>query len=423
MKKIYSTHITAIIFILIAVSISSCSKKNNPNPTPQSNDVISSLSVSTGPYTTAVTITGNGFSAVPTDQQVFFNGKPATITAATTTQLTTSVPLAAGTGAITIKYKDGVTVKGPNFTYQVALVATTFAGSGVEGYADGPGVSAMFDGPMGMVTDKAGNIFVADLGNNRIRKITPDGTVSTFAGSGVAGASDGVGTAATFNHPDFIAMDSSGDFFVTDGENNPRIRKISSSGVVTTYAGSYPGYQDGAVNTAQFGTLYGIAVDSNDNVYVCDVGTKHIRKVTADGQVSTVGKGVLNFDYPFQIMADHLNNIYMSNLGDQTIRKITPAGTITYVTNLDGTSNFKGLQGMTIDANGTIYAADEGVIKKIVNDKVVINYAGNLSLDLPIVGPVAGVSIFSPQGIVVDGAGNLYLAQSHSGIISKISTQ
>ncbi|HMG08146.1 MAG TPA: hypothetical protein VK609_06525 [Mucilaginibacter sp.] len=181
--------------------------------------------------------------------------------------------------------------------------------------------------------------------------------------------------------------------------------------------------RDGPANTAQFGTLYGINVDKDGNVYVCDIGTGQIRKITPDKVVSTIWNDLPNLKSPFQILIDHSNNFYVSNLDDETIRKITPAGAMTYVTNLDGTPNFKGLQGMTIDANDVIYVGDNSVIKKVVNDKVVSNFAGNTSLDLPREGPAANVSIISPQGIAIDGSGNLYAAEALVNIICKISTQ
>ena len=405
------------------VAFSSCSKKSKPDPTPQSNDLITSLSVSTGSYATSVTITGKGFSTVPADQHVFFNGKEATITASTTTQLTTSVPLGAGTGSVSIKFKDGVTISGPVFTYLGTLLVNTIAGSSADGYADGAGTAALFSGPMGIAIDKTGNIFVCDVRNNRIRKITPDGVVSTFAGSGLAVSTDGTGTAASIAFPQFIAIDNAGNLFVTEGDQNHRIRKITTAGVVSTYAGSYTGYQDGPANTAKFGSVFGITVDKDGNVYVCDGGTSHVRKITPDGMVSTPWKNVINFGFPFEILTDHSNNLYISNLNDETVRKITPAGVMTYVANSDGTPNFKGLQGMTIDANDVLYISDNSVIKKAVNDKVVSNFAGNVSLELPSTGPAANVSFLSPQGIAVDASGNVYVAQGLVNIISKISTQ
>jgi sugar lactone lactonase YvrE len=360
---------------------------------------------------------------VLTEQHVFFNGKEATITSATATQLITSVPLRAGTGAVSIKFKDGKTIAGPVFNYKGTLLVNIFAGSGAEGFADGVGTAAIFKGPGGIAVDKTGNVFVCDVRNNRIRKITPDGMVTTFAGNGVKASIDGTGISASLDGPYFIAIDSTGNLFITESADNHIVRKITPNGVVSTYAGSHSGYRDGPANTAQFGTLYGINVDKDGNVYVCDIGTGHIRKITTDKVVSTIWNDLPNLKSPFQILIDHSNNFYVSNLSDETIRKITPAGVMTYVTNLDGTPNFKGLQGMTIDANDVIYVGDNSVIKKVVNDKVVSNFAGNLSLELPREGPAANVSIISPQGIAIDGLGNLYAAEALVNIICKISTQ
>ncbi|MEO5948894.1 MAG: prepilin-type N-terminal cleavage/methylation domain-containing protein [Candidatus Saccharimonas sp.] len=160
-----------------------------------------------------------------------------------------------------------------------AGIDTVLAGTGVSGFANGAGVSAQFNHPQNLDVDSAGNVYVADYGNNRIRKITPAGVVSTLAGSGVAGFADGAGGSAQFNYPGGIAVDSSGIVYVAD-KSNHRIRKITSAGVVSTLAGSgVAGFADGAGGSAQFYNPSGVAVDSSGNIYVADRFNNRIRKI------------------------------------------------------------------------------------------------------------------------------------------------
>lgn len=171
---------------------------------------------------------------------------------------------------------------------------TTVAGTGEAGYVDGPADTAQFDNPDGIVTDTSGNIYVADSGNNVIRKITPEGEVSTLAGTGEAGNADGDAGEAQFDTPTGITMDSSDNLLVTD-EGNNTVRKITPAGEVSTIAGTgEAGFADGVVAEAQFDAPHGIAIDDQDNIYVTDVGNSRVRKIdAASGDVTTIaGNGV-----------------------------------------------------------------------------------------------------------------------------------
>jgi len=159
------------------------------------------------------------------------------------------------------------------------LAGSTPCGTGCPGgFADGTGAAAQFNYPGGVAVDAAGNVYVADPSNNRIRKVTPQGAVSTLAGS-TKGYADGTGSAAQFSSPSGVAVDVSGNVYVTDSGNS-RIRRISPLGVVKTVAGSTVGLADGTGRAAQFSNPSGVAVDATGHVYVTDSGNHRIRKVT-----------------------------------------------------------------------------------------------------------------------------------------------
>ncbi len=164
-----------------------------------------------------------------------------------------------------------------------------FAGNTGFGFQNNSnGTSATFNNPRGMAIDRAGNLYVADRDNHAIRKITPSGAVTTVAGIGTAGSSDGPGNVASFNYPSGVAVDASGNLYVADS-NNASIRKISTGGIVTTVAGSVVvGTDDGTGATAHFDTPLGITIDNDGNIVVADTGNHSIRKVTPLGVVTTL---------------------------------------------------------------------------------------------------------------------------------------
>ncbi|MDB5008262.1 MAG: hypothetical protein JWP45_2655 [Mucilaginibacter sp.] len=222
-----------------------------------------------------------------------------------------------------------------------AGVVTTLAGiAQVHGSADGSALSATFALPAGVAVDNSGNLYVADSYSNLIREITPAGIVSTLAGSpGVTGSSDGTGANASFNSPIGIAVDNSGNIYVAD-QNNNMIRKITSGGVVTTLAGSVThGSADGQGSAAGFYNPGGLTVDASGNIYVADVLNNMIRKITPSGLVTTVagntnagsndGQGVsATFNNPNGITIDIAGTLYVADKKNNLIRKITANGTV-----------------------------------------------------------------------------------------------
>ncbi|MDR3694169.1 hypothetical protein [Mucilaginibacter sp.] len=174
-----------------------------------------------------------------------------------------------------------VASSGGNVIFKITAkgVTSVFAGTGVRGAINGPGNAATFNQPQALTIDAGGNVYVADEGNNLIRKILPDGTVSTLAGSGAAGAANGAGASASFDKPAGITVDASGNLYVGDSNNN-LIRKITPAGVVSTYAGTgAKGSENGALTAATFNNPQGVAVDQYGRVFVADTGNSLIRMI------------------------------------------------------------------------------------------------------------------------------------------------
>jgi len=255
---------------------------------------------------------------------------------------------------------------------------TTLAGSGVSGSADGVGTNASFNWPYGIDLDAHGNAYVADRYNNIIRKITSNGVVTTIAGSGVQGSTDGVGTAATFNWPTSVALDSSGNIFVADSYNN-KIRKISPSGVVTTVAGSgQEGSMDGAALQASFNLATGVEPDNQGNLWIADVNNNMIRKISSSGVVTTVAGTVdrrysdgvgsaAGFFFPYGLIMDPNGDFLVADANNNRVRKVTKDGVVTTIagsgaeSSMDGAPNvasFNYPADLAYDTIGNIYVAD-----------------------------------------------------------------
>ena len=254
-----------------------------------------------------------------------------------------------------------------------SVQVTTLAGA-TKGYADGTGAAAQFNDPWGIAVDTAGNVYVADSGNNRIRKVSFTGVVTTLAGS-TLGYADGSGATAQFSSPDGVAVDAAGNIYVADRNNN-RIRKVSPTGVVTTLAGLIFGYADGTGADSQFKNLEGVAVDAAGNCYVADYGNNRIRKVSPTGVVTTLagatvgyadGTGIAaQFSAPLGVAVDAAGNVYVADYGNNRIRKVSPKGEVTTLAGstagyADGTgaaAQFDGPTGVALDAAGNVYVAD-----------------------------------------------------------------
>ena len=269
----------------------------------------------------------------------------------------------------------------------VNVVVTTFAGTTL-GFLDATGTNAQFNAPIGVAVDSAGVLYIGDQSNQRIRKITAAAVVSTLAGQSLDGFANGTGTNARFTNPRGVAVDSSGNVYVAD-TGNQRIRKITSAGVVTTLAGSgVQGFANGTGTNAQFSNPSGVAVDSAGNVYVADYDNHRIRKITSAGVVTTLaGNGTAafadgtgtsaRFNSPQGVAVDSAGNVYVADYNNQRIRKITSAGVVTTLAgqttpgSTDGTgtnARFNGPTGIAVTSGGILYVvdSDNNRIRKIV---------------------------------------------------------
>ena len=336
---------------------------------------------------------------------------------------------------------------------------TTFAGTPDSagplpgaGTGDGVGTAARFRSPSGIAVDLDGNLYVADRGNDTIRKITPAGTVATLAGTALqvgplppgGGTGDGTGAAARFNAPTGIAVDTLGNVYVADQENHT-IRKITSAGVVTTLAGTagQPGHAEGSGAAATFDEPASIAVDAAGTLYVADQGNQTIRRVTSTGLVTTLagtatmsgtadGDGAAaRFGSPAGVAVDASGSLYVAD--QSTIRQVTSAGRVTTFAGsagviggtdgAGGAARFNQPAGMAVDGAGNVYVADSGnaTIRKVVLAGDVTTFAGAAGMPGSTNGGVGAARFTGPGGVAVDGAGNVYVADTDNATIRKIT--
>lgn len=353
-------HHSLVLFIGLAVALASCKKSDDPssssvNITPKVATTMAgngngSLINGSGSGATfnnpkAVTADADGNVYVAdTDNMVirkitpagvvttFAGGGPGTTTNGTGTSASFSEPLGIAIDASGNLYVSDRT-NGLIRKITPAAVVTTFAGGGSGPEINGTGTAALFSGPAGLAVDKNGNVYVAEEGGNRIRKITPAGVVSTLAGSGAQGTADGTGTAASFTDNYGIAVSSNGTVYVSNAASVHLIRKITTAGVVTTFAGTgSPGFTNGTGTAASFNIPTGIAVDGDGNLYVSELGNSSIRKITPSGVVTTFagsttgyadGTGTdAQFNGPFGIGLRE-NYLYLADTGNHRIRKIS----------------------------------------------------------------------------------------------------
>ena len=329
---------------------------------------------------------------------------------------------------------------------------TTVAGTGEFGFSGdgGPATAALLGTPSGVAVDGAGNLYIADISNHRIRKVDSTGTITTVAGTGEFGFSGDGGTAsqAQINRPQGVAVDGAGNLYVADTLNN-RIRKVDSTGVITTIVRTGEFRDGGPLSQTQLYSPRGVAVDGAGNLYIADTLNNRIRKVDSTGAITTiVGTGESGFGgdggpataaklrTPADVAVDGAGNLYITDTNNFRIRKVDSTGTITTIVGT-GESGFGGdggtavqaalsyPRGVTVDGVGNLYIADSDNrrIRKIDSTGTITTIAGTgefgFSGDS---GPAVQAQLHSPRGVAVDGAGNLYIADSDNHRIRKVDS-
>jgi streptogramin lyase len=313
-----------------------------------------------------------------------------------------------------------------------AVVTTIAGGAGIAGYADGNGLAARFNEPSGLVMDTASNLFVVDSLNFCIRMITAAGDVTTFAGRAPnAGSTNGVGDAARFNEPFSVAVDSLGNVFVADYLNDT-IRKATPNGIVTTFAGSLGahGSLNGNGNAARFNLPSGLSLDSGDNIFVADTANGAIRKITPAADVTTIVGGLSN---PQGVAVDTSGNVLFTEQNRHWIRKISPLGNVSVfagdsaisgITNGMGTAaRFNSPHGLAFDSLDNLFVADmlNHAIRRISPDGMVTTFAGT-SGTAAIADGFRTTALFDlPWYLTLDSVGNLFVAESGCGTIRMVT--
>lgn len=346
-------------------------------------------------------------------------------------------------------------------TATAPLTVSTFAGqSGAIGSADGTGANATFINPSGLAVDHQGNVFVADTGNDTIRKITPAGVVTTFAGQAIdpvtglhntGGRADGTGPAAEFHFgisiidsigSNSLAIDANDNLYLADTLSSS-IRKITPAGVVTTIALRSPLGVLITLNSPD-----GVAIDPGGNLYVTDSGNCVIRKITPDGVVSAFA-GMMNFagsadgtgnaatfNNPRGIACDSSGNVYVADTNNNTIRKITPSGAVTTLAGSAGTTlensagssdglgrnaRFNGPIGLALDAAGNLFIADRGnhSVRRLTPAGVVSTVAGLSGVAGSASGTGNAIRFNQPYSIAITSSGNFFVADTKNHVIRK----
>jgi sugar lactone lactonase YvrE len=332
-------------------------------------------------------------------------------------------------------------------------VIQTVAGNGTQGFGGdgGPALNAQLNSPAGVAVDGAGNLFIADTDNNRVRQVTPGGTISTVAGTGSSGftGDGGPAAAAELFVPIDVKVDAAGNLLIADYENN-RIRTVTA-GIINTVAGNDNigfGGDGGPATAAQFDGISGIATDAAGSVFIADIYNSRVRRVTQAGIVTTIagdgdfgynGDGVAalfaQFSYTGDFVVDPAGNIFIADTGNNRIRKVTPAGIVTTVAGSGTGGGFGGDGGpatsamlntpesVALDGAGNIFIADSnnGRIRQVTPNGVITTVAGTGVPGFSGDGGPASIAQLGPSHLAIDASGNLLIADGGNGRIRMIN--
>jgi hypothetical protein len=340
------------------------------------------------------------------------------------------------------------------FTYQWQFngtnlsdgIITTVAGNGTNGYSGdgGPATNAGLNDPSGVAVDAFGNLFVADASTKVIREVGTNGIITTVAGGGTNGLGDGgAATKAELNNPHGVAVDASGNLFIVDTANQ-RIRKVGTNGIITTVAGNgTPGYSGdgGPATSAELNYPHGVAVDASGNLFIADYDNNVIRKVGANGIITTVaGNGTSGYSgdgglatqaelaWPSGVAVDTSGNLFIADWGNNRMREVGTNGIITTVAG-NGTNGYSGdggaatnaelsgPSGVAVDTSGNLFIADAStnVIREVGTDGIITTVAGNGIAGFSGDGGLATeAELAYPAGVAVDASGNLFIADEQN---------
>jgi len=339
------------------------------------------------------------------------------------------------------------------FKVDISGTLTRLAGNARLGYSGdgGPASSAQLNSPQGLAVDGAGNLYIADFGNRRVRKISPNGTITTVAGNGNPGFSGdgGPATSARLADPSGVAVDPAGNLYIADSSNH-RVRKVSSDGLITTVAGNgTQGFSGdgGPATSAELNWPLGVATDATGNLYIADYASNRVRKVSPNGTITSVGYvtpfpgGGGGFwspalSEPWSVAVDSAGNLYIADFGHSRVLKVSSGGSIISAVG-SGTIGFSGdggpaagaqlknPAGVALDAAGNLYIADQGNyrVREVSADGIITSIAGNGTKSFSGDGGLAArARLLYPVGMAVDRTGNVYIADTANNRVRRISS-
>jgi hypothetical protein len=431
--------------VLISAIWLSCEEKASPTPPPaETIPEMSGFSPLTGKKGTVIKIQGKNFGSDISKISFQINGLKGTVTAVTDAEITAVVPDKCGLGKLIVTVGGKELISNASFRY-LYTATTSYVTGGEPGYEDGAAQTVKFRTPYNIVTDAQGVMFAADLGNCMVRRIETDGRTSTIAGAPHSGFKDGKGDQALMKFPIGIEIAPDGTIYVADHQNHA-IRKILADGTLTTLAGhpDRPGLADGNLAAAKFNLPYGVKLDKTGVLWICDSENGLIRKLS-DGQVTTFAGSTQGFAdgklrdakfyMPVYLNFDQNGNIYIADKHNHCIRKITADGMVTTFAGtpakngyFDGdakTAMFNQPSNIQIDKLGNLYVTDlwNHCIRLVYPDGYVATLAGKGGTSGYEEGIGENSLFYHPQGSTLDKDENLFVTDSANQRVRKLTIE